>query len=199
MRAAAVCLLLLATESLASDALEAEVEEVLLHYRLYVDAGYAHSSTRPANRIWRTKTTTFKIDRPVLNLAMAQLWKQATAESRWGFEFGLQAGVDTELALPDTDTSGKQPIRNAEVWQHFYRASATYLFPVGDGLEVTGGLIPGFPGYESFLAQENPTYTRGYITDYVPYFLLGIRATYPATESLDLSLFVVTGLFVPIS
>ncbi|MHC5049324.1 MAG: outer membrane beta-barrel protein, partial [Planctomycetota bacterium] len=31
------------------------------------------------------------------------------------------------------------------------------------------------------------------ITDYVPYFLFGIRASYPVTSSLDLALWVVTG------
>ncbi|MHC4932758.1 MAG: outer membrane beta-barrel protein, partial [Planctomycetota bacterium] len=187
MRAAAVVLALAATTSLANEDLEAEVERVL-HYLVYADTGYSHSSNQPGNRLWRSKTTTYKIDRPVLNLAVANLWKEATAESRWGFEFGLQMGADTELGVPDVD-----PVWNAEVLSYFHRASASYLFPLGEGLEVTGGLIPGYPGYESFFSLENPTYTRGYITDYVPYFLFGVRATYPVASTLDLSLFVVTG------
>ncbi|MHC4817943.1 MAG: outer membrane beta-barrel protein [Planctomycetota bacterium] len=191
MRALAV-VLLLATSSLANENLEADVKEFLLHYRVYVDGGYTHSSTRPGNHLWRSKVTTHRIDRPVLNLAVANLWKEATAESRWGFEFGLQAGDDTELAVPDPG-SGNKPVKNTDVLRYFHRASATYLFPLGKGLEVTGGLIPGFPGYESFLSIENATYTRGYITDYVPYFLFGLRTSYPATPSLDLSLFLVTG------
>jgi len=192
MRALAVVLALSATSSLADTNLESDIKEFLLHYRLYVDGGYAHSSTQPGNHLWRSKITTYRIDRPVLNLAVANLWKVATPESRWGFEFGLQAGDDTELAVPDP-ASGNQPVWNAKVLRYLHRASVTYLFPLGDGLEVTGGLIPGFPGYESFLSMENPTYTRGYITDYVPYFLFGFRTTYPATPSLDLSLYLVTG------
>ena len=36
------------------------------------------------------------------------------------------------------------------------------LFPAGNGLTVTGGLIPGHIGYESFHAIDNPNYTRIY-------------------------------------
>jgi len=157
---------------------EADVDDVLIHYRAYVDAGYINSSTRPANRIWRSKYTTFRVDQIELNLAMAMLWKPSTAESRWGFGFGVQAGVDTELAIPGAD-SGLEPIGGADVLQYFHRVSLTYLLPVGDGLSLTAGLIPAPPGYESFLSMDNPTYTRGYITDYVPYFVIGIEADYP--------------------
>ncbi|MHC4339164.1 MAG: outer membrane beta-barrel protein [Planctomycetota bacterium] len=188
MRVVAVVLAFAATSARANEDLEAEVERALMRYRLYIDAGYAYSSNQPGNRLWRSKTTTFKVDRPVLNLAVANLWKEATPESRWGLEFGLQMGADTELGVPDDD-----PIWNAEALSYLHRASVSYLFPLGEGLEITGGLIPGYPGYESFLSMENPTYTRGYITDYVPYFLFGIRATYPVASSLDLSLFVVSG------
>ncbi len=187
MRAVAVVLALAAT-SLANEDLETEIERAPLHLRLYVDVAYTYSSNRPGNHRWRSKSTTYRIDRPVLNLAVANAWKEATAESRWGFELGLQAGDDTRLAVPDDN-----PIGGAEALSYLHRASLTYLFPLGDGLEITGGLIPGYPGYESFLSIDNPTYTRGYITDYVPYFLFGIRGTYPVSSSLDLSLWVVTG------
>jgi hypothetical protein len=82
----------------------------------------------------------------VLNLAVAQLWKEAVPDSRWGFDFGMQAGDDTRLAVPDP-AAGGQPIGGAEVLSYLHRASASYLFPVGNGLEVAGGLIGAHPGY----------------------------------------------------
>ncbi|MHC4956564.1 MAG: outer membrane beta-barrel protein [Planctomycetota bacterium] len=188
----AVAIAVAVLSSLANAELEADIDSVLVHYRLYVDAGYSYSSTQPVNRLWRSKITDYRIDRLELNLALAKLWKRATRESRWGYELGLQAGVDTELALPDP-ASGVDTVWEADVLRYVNAANVGYLFPLGNGLEVTAGLIPGFPGYESFLSMENPTYTRGYITDYVPYFLIGVRAQYAASESVDLSFFLVNG------
>ena len=188
MRILALAVALASATSIARADVASDIDEVLVHYRLYVDAGYLHSSTQPENRLWRSKGTNFRLDRLELNLAMALLSKEATAQSRWGFDFGLQAGVDTELAVPDNDA-----IAGADALQYFYRASLTYLFDVGIGLSLTAGLLPGTPGYESFLSMDNPTYTRGYITDNVPYFLIGIDATYHAGAALDVSFLIVTG------
>jgi len=189
---ATLCLALACWCAPAHADLESDVDAVLMHYRVYVDAGYSHTSTRPANRIWRSKITNYRIDRVELNLAMARMWKTTTPESRWGWDLGVQAGADTELALPDP-ASGTKSVWKADVLRYIHAASVSYLIPVGSGLELTAGLIPGFPGYESFLQMENPNYTRGYITDYVPYFLLGARGDYSPTESLDLAFYLVTG------
>ncbi|MHC4846993.1 MAG: outer membrane beta-barrel protein [Planctomycetota bacterium] len=188
MNPLALAATLLLTTTVARADVASDVEDVLVHYRVYADAGYLHSSTDPENGIWRSKTTTFRLDRPEFNLGMAMLWKPASAESRWGFEIGVQAGVDTELAVPDVDAIG-----GADVLQYFYRASLTYLFPVGNGLSLTGGILPGPPGYESYLSIDNPTYTRGYITDFVPYFVIGVEAAYSFSAAVDASFFVVTG------
>jgi hypothetical protein len=169
-----------------------EVEAYLFQYRLYADGAYAGSSTRPANNTWRTKQTSYRLDEFALNLAMAHFWKEPAADSRWGFELGAQTGRDSELAVPDP-AQGGSPIRGADFWRHVYRASVSYLFPVGEGLKIEAGLLPGALGYESYLSFENPTYTRGYITDYVPYFVFGISGTQTITESLDLLVYVITG------
>ena len=58
---------------------------------------------------------------------------------------------------------------------------------------MTGGLIKGTPAWESFHAIDNPNYTRGYLTDNVPYFLVGLDAMYEVNDSLDFSFLLVTG------
>jgi len=188
MKPVALVAALLVTTLAAHAEVDDDVEAVLVHYRLYVDAGYLHSSTDPENGIWRSKSTTFKLDAPEINLGMAMLWKPATADSRWGFELGVQAGVDAELALPDQDA-----IAGADVLQYIYRASLTYLLPIGNGLSLTGGILPAPPGYESYLSIDNPTYTRGYVTDFVPYFVIGVEAAYEFSPSVDAAFFVVSG------
>ena len=156
-------------------------------YATYLDIGYTTNFNDPSNKLWRSKTTTYEVNDPKVNMAMGYLRKVATPQSRWGMELGLQTGVDTEGLVPNNAVS------NADSLRHLYRANAAYLFPLGNDLEVTIGLIDSYIGYESLFGIQNPNYTRGYLLDHVPYFLLGVQAGYAINDTIDLSLFVVEG------
>ena len=170
-----------------------DVDRPRWNYAIYLDLGYTLNFNQPGNGLWRSKTTTFKVNNPEVNMAMGYIKKNAIPHSRWGMEFGLQAGVDTKKLVPETPPDFNEPISNADFLRHIYRANGTYLFPVGKGLEVTAGLINSYIGYESYFAIQNPNYTRGYLLDFVPYFLFGAKGTYPLSNTLDLSLFVLSG------
>jgi len=146
--------------------------ESLAHGTLYLDVGYLLSSNRPGNHTWRSKGTTAVLDRLVANNVAVSVEKPASSGSRWGFTTGLQAGRDVDK-LASGDAAG-----SLEDLNHLYHTELSYLFDVGSGLTVGGGLLPGHIGYESFRALDNPTYTRMYGTDNVPYFVWGARATY---------------------
>jgi len=163
------------------------------HYGAYLDVGYALDSNNPENGLWRSKSTTFKLGEPKVNMAMGYVRKETSPQSRWGMAFGLQAGVDVDGLVPAPPPAANEPVADADLYRHFSDANLSYLVPLGNGLNVTGGLIKGYPAYESYHAIENPNYTRGYLTDFVPYFLVGARAAYPVSDSLDLNFFVVTG------
>jgi len=162
-------------------------------YGIYLDLGYNLNFNYPGNDLWRSKGTTFKVNEPQVNMAMVYVSKEATPQSRWGIEFGVQAGVDTENLVTEPPPASNEPISHADSLRHLYRANGTYLFPVGKGLAVTSGLINSYIGYESYLAIQNLNYTRGYILDFVPYFFLGAQGDYPVSDTLDVSMFVVGG------
>jgi hypothetical protein len=162
-------------------------------YGSYLDVGYTVDFNDPENGLWRNKGTTYKVDDPQVNMAMAYLVKDAMPQSRWGMQFALQAGVDTKKLVPEPTPPSNAPIANAETYRHFARANASYLFPVGNGFRLTGGLINSYIAYESYYAMPNPNYTRGYITDNVPYFLFGVEGLYPLRDTLHLSLYAVNG------
>ena len=172
---------------------EPEPEPGNWHYGGYLDVGYAMDANHPGNGLWRSKSTTFKVDEPKLNMVMGYVRKYGTVKSRWGMEFGLQDGIDTEGLVPSAPPEANKPVANADDYRHISNANLSYLLPVGDGLGVTAGLFQAYPGYESYYAIENLNYTRGYITDNVPYYLLGAKAAYSFSEKLDLNLFAVTG------
>ena len=155
----------------------------------YLDIGYLDSSTRPSNHGWRTKSTTSVLDRLRINNASVALQRGPSLDSPWGYQVGLQAGIDIDGLVPAEEVA----VGAAKPLSHLFAASVSYWFRAGRGIGLTGGLLPGFPGYPSFLAGGNPSYTRPYQVDMVPYFLWGLRASYPASGPLVGSLYVVTG------
>lgn len=163
------------------------------HYQFYIDAGYARSNNQPANRAWRSKSTTNKLDRPELFLAMANVSRTPRPGSRWGLEFGLQTGVDSEGLVTSPPPPANEPIDNADSWRHLYLANVSYLFGTKRTLELKGGLFSSPIGYESYLAIDNPNYTKGYLLDNVPYFMIGVEALWDVSEKVDLGLYLTTG------
>ncbi len=153
----------------------------------YLDLAYALSNNRPANHEWRSKSTTPTVDRVALNNATVWLKKRSSSSSRWGFGAGLQVGKDVDkLATSDSET--------ADLLKHLHYTYATYRAPVGgQELALVGGLIPGHLGYESFQAMDNPTYTRVYGVDNVPYFQWGLAAQYPYGGKVSGAVMVTTG------
>jgi hypothetical protein len=154
---------------------------------VYVDAAYLHSTNEPANHEWRSKGTSAHIGGVSLNNASAFFEKETCDGSRFGFQIGFQAGRDVDALVPS------DPVDAAETLKHLYNTNVSYLAPAGDGLLLTGGLIPGHLGYESFWAVDNATYTRVYAGDLVPYFHWGLNVTYPSSGRLTTSLLVVNG------
>jgi len=186
-----ICLILLANGLMMQRAMAAEQNN--WKYEAYLDIGYGHSFNDPDNNLWRSKSTTNKFDSPRINMVFGYLGKQAIKDSPWGMELGIQAGIDADNLIPSPPPETNEPKANADLIHYLYRANATYRFLVGNGLKVSAGLINSYIGYESYLSLDNPNYTRGYITDNVPYFLLGAQAAYPLNDRTNFSFFIVDG------
>ncbi len=97
-------------------------------YQTYIDAGYAASNRNPSDDEWRSKSTTAVLNEPELFLAMGNVRKDPTPNSRWGIEFGLQAGADSERLVTAPPPPANEPVGNADTLRHLYRANASYLF-----------------------------------------------------------------------
>ncbi len=161
------------------------------HFSAYVDGGYLRNIDHPDADRWRSKSTSFKLDGIELNMAELSVRKDVNpTASRWGAEFGIQTGVDTEGLVPNAQG---HPMGSADTLRHISRANIAYLAPIGNGLKITAGLMNSYIGYSSFHAIDNVNYTRGYLLDNVPYFLFGTEVVYPATDTLTLAFYVVNG------
>jgi hypothetical protein len=108
-------------------------------------------------------------------------------------ELGGQGGYDLKLVVPQPTPQGDKPEHGADAIRYLHRANVSYLAPVGNGLTLTGGLFNSFIGYESFYSRNNGNYTRTYMADNAPYFMIGLAAQYPVDETLKLALYVING------
>jgi hypothetical protein len=159
-------------------------------YGGFVDLGYPLDFNHPANRLFRSRGTTFHVDELGVNMAAFYARKKATEQSRWGVELTGQAGKDTEVF----GFSATAPnIAGFKFLRHLGPTNVSYLAPVGKGLTVQAGIFGSLIGYDSLYAKDNFNYTRPWGADFTPYFMMGLNASYPFTEKLAATFFVVNG------
>lgn len=120
-------------------------------------------------------------------MGMFYLRKLSDENSRWGMELGAQAGYDTDGQVPN-----EQRLPGYSILRYLSRANLSYLAPVGKGLTLTAGLMNSFIGYESMFAKDNANYTRTWMADYSPYYLIGAGGSYPASDKLSVGLYLLS-------
>ena len=156
----------------------------------FADAGYLLDFNYPSNHLFRSRGTTFHVNEFDLNMAAVYLKKQAVDDSRWGTELTLQGGKDSEVF----GFSATAPNLAGSKWlRHLGPTDVSYLAAVGKGLTLQAGIFSSFIGYDSLYAKDNFNYTRPWGADFTPYLMLGVNATYPLTDNLTGTLFVVNG------
>jgi hypothetical protein len=77
--------------------------------------------------------------------------------------------------------------------RHLGPTNFSYLAPVGRGLALQAGIFSSFIGYDSLYAKDNFTYSRPWVADFTPYFMMGVNASYPLTGKLTGTAFLVNG------
>lgn len=162
----------------------------LWQYGGFIDAAYLLDFNHPANDLFRSRGTTYKVDEPLINMAAAYVQKSVSESSRWGMQLTVQAGQDTRLfgfSSTAPDLPGSKGLR------HLGPTNVSYLVPAGKGLTVQGGIFSSLIGYDSLYAKDNFSYTRPWGADFTPYLMLGINASYPFSERLTVTAYVVNG------
>lgn len=119
--------------------------------------------------------------------------KDATERSRWGLEFGLQEGTDTDSLVPSAVPGRREPVPHARQLKHFSHANVSYLAPIGNGLSLKAGLFSSYIGYQSIYSRYNLNYTRSYMADNAPYFMFGLGAIYPVNTEVQVGFYVING------
>ncbi|HEY3245187.1 MAG TPA: porin, partial [Phycisphaerae bacterium] len=121
--------------------------------------------------------------------SMAQAWvaKAPTADSRVGFNAKVITGHAAEMihaAEPSTLTA----------FDHIEQLYASYLAPVGGGLQIDAGKFVTQHGAEVIEAKDNWNYSRSLLFALaIPYYHTGVRATYTMNDKFSFMGDVVNG------
>jgi putative OmpL-like beta-barrel porin-2 len=159
-------------------------------YGGFADLGYLLDFNYPSNHLFRFRSTTFKVNELDLNMAAVYVKKAASEHSRWGTEFALQAGKDSE----GFGYSNTAPNVGGAKWlRHIGLADVSYLAPVGSGLTIQAGIWSSLLGYDGLYAKDNFTYTRPWAGDYTPYLMMGVNVSYPFSKKITGTFFAVNG------
>ncbi|MGH9881493.1 MAG: outer membrane beta-barrel protein [Pyrinomonadaceae bacterium] len=159
-------------------------------YGGFIDLGYLLDFNHPSNRLFRSRGTTFRIDRLHLNMAGVYAKKKAAEQSRWGIELTAHAGKDSEVF----GFSATAPnIGGYKFLRQLGPTNVSYLAPVGKGLALQAGIFGSLIGYDSLYAKDNFNYTRPWGADFTPYYMMGVNASYPFSEKLTGTFFVING------
>jgi len=162
------------------------------HFSSFLDVGHALNFNYPANRLWRNRGTTPRVNETQINMAGLMVAKEATAGSPWGMELLAQAGRD---ALAFGFHTNQPRLDSADVLRHLGRANVSFLAPAAAGLKVQAGLFGSLIGHESLYARDNAHQTRSWIADYSPYLMFGVNASLPLGQRLTATAYVVNGYF----
>lgn len=172
---------------------EKPAETVEWQYGGFLDVGYLYDFNQPVNQLFRSRGTAWHVDDLYLNMTGAYIKKKASEQShraRWGTELLVQTGKDDEIF----GFSATAPNMPGSQWlRHLGLANLSYLAPAGRGLTLQGGIFASLIGYDSMYAKDNFTYTRPWGADFTPYLMLGVNASYPFTEKLTGTFYVVNG------
>jgi hypothetical protein len=174
----------------AAEEQPAQAPDPQWQYGGFLDAAYLLDFNHPANDLFRSRGTAYKVDEPIINMAGAYLRKSASESSRWGMELTVHAGQDSRI-FGFSATAPNLP--GYEGLRHFGPTDVSYLAPVGKGLTVQAGIFSSFIGYDSLYAKDNFNYTRPWGADFTPYLMMGVNASYPFTQKLTAIVFVVNG------
>ena len=158
---------------------------------LGVDGYYGYDFNRPVGRVnllraYDVSSNSFSLNQA--NLIVEQAPDPA-AGRRFGARLDLQFGQATE-ASQGNPANEPRP----QVYRPIWQAYGTYILPVGKGLSVDFGKWASPMGVESNYSKDQVNYSRSYFFDFLPFYHMGVRATYQFNNTVTAGYAVVNGV-----
>jgi len=110
------------------------------------------------------------------------------AGRRWGGRLDLQFGQATDT-LQGNPSNEPRP----DIYRNIFQAYGTYVVPLGKGLNVDFGKWGSSLGIEGNYTKDQLNYSRSYWFNYLPFYHMGLRATYPINDRFSVNYWIING------
>lgn len=110
------------------------------------------------------------------------------AGKRFGMRLDLQFGQATET-LQGNPANEPRP----QIYRNIFQAYGTYVLPVGRGLTVDFGKWASSLGFENNYTKDQMNYSRSYWFNFLPFYHMGLRASYPLNDRVTANYWVING------
>src|ERR1700724_706013 len=155
-----------------------------------LDTYYAYNFNHPVGRVNLLRAYDVLSNNFSLNQASV-IFEHApdvSAGRRFGARIDLQFGQATDT-LQGNPFNEPRP----QIYRNIFQAYGTYIVPVGNGLTVDFGKWGSSLGIEGNYTKDQMNYSRSYYYDFLPFYHMGVRATYPVTSRFSLTYWIVNG------
>jgi hypothetical protein len=109
---------------------------------------------------------------------------------------GRPFGVRLDLQFGQaTDTLQGNPANEPrpEIYRNIFQAYGTWVAPIGNGLTLDVGKWGSSIGIEGNYTKDQMNYSRAYWFDFLPFYHMGVRASYKVNDELTLNYWLVNG------
>src|SRR5580692_8422867 len=107
---------------------------------------------------------------------------------RFGGRLDLQFGQATDT-LQGNPLNEPRP----DIYRNVFQVYGTYVVPIGKGLTVDVGKWSSSIGIEGNYTKDQVNYSRSYYFNYLPFYHMGVRATYPVNDRFAINYWLVNG------
>jgi hypothetical protein len=156
----------------------------------YFDGYYSWNANRPLGRInllraYDVTSNNFSINQTGFVVEKAV---NPSEGRRIGYRLDLMFGQATE-----TLQGGAQNEPRPQVYRNVFQAYGTYAAPIGGGLTLDFGKWSSALGPEGNYTKDQINYSRSYFFNFLPFYHMGLRASYPVNQKLSLAYWLVNG------
>jgi len=154
------------------------------------DGYYAWNANRPIGRVNLLRAYDVSSNNFSVNQASVIVERPIDVNRgrRAGLRVDLMFGQATET-LQGSATNEPRP----QVYRQLFQAYGSYVVPAGKGLPIDFGKFASALGFEGNYTKDQINYSRSYYFNFLPFYHMGLRATYPPSGKLSLTYWLVNG------
>jgi hypothetical protein len=162
-----------------------------LTWSIYIDAYYAFQFHQPIDHTIFPTTTAPRHNELSFNLGI--LGVEITGLDGPLGRIYVQYGNNVETDAGQDPTVTRGYFLSASVFKYIQQAAVGWHFHRLHGVNVELGIFNSYVGLESYLPQENWSYTHAFLSDATPYYFFGARIQLFPTQRLKVELWLVNG------